>query len=136
MGVCVQCGRKSMYMSYGTFDRFRVKIAKAFDNKFGETYEKWLFTYPCSKEERIALDNDFSDVCNSTPELTQELFEFFVASDCEGKINRDTVRQLVPIVEKMDEFTLGYVGVEPYNKQETLEFFRHSIRYGANVTWD
>ena len=78
---------------------------------------------------------EFEKVCLDTEELTDELFEFFMASDCEGKINAKTVKQLVPIIEKMDEFALGYVGVEPYNKQATLEFFRHSIRYGANVTW-
>lgn len=128
MGVCVQCGKKSMDMSYSCFDRFRMKIAKALNKKFGEAYELCIF-------EKTVPVEEFEKVCLDTEELTDELFEFFMASDCEGKIKTKTVRQLVPIIEKMDEFTLGYVGVEPYNKQDTLDFFKHSIRYGANVTW-
>lgn len=131
MGVNIHCGKlESMDMSYSTFDRWRVKLAKALNEEFGEKYNDWIF-YP-----QIMTDKHFEVVCNNTPELTDELFDFFVASDCEGEIGKETSRQLLPLIEKLDdEYKIGYLGVCPYDKNYVRNFFKHSIRYNAKVWW-
>ena len=135
MGVSIHCGKlPSMDMSYSTFDRWRVQLAKSLDSNFGELYNDLIF---CHETELYkVLSKQFEDKCNSMNNLTQGLFDFFMTSDCEGKIGKETSKQLIPLIEKLDdEYKIGYCGIMPYNKEYVLNFFRHSARYGANVWW-
>lgn len=135
MGVCISCGKLSMDMSYGTFDRFRVKIAKSLNKNFGDIYENWMFSFGKSEDELNKLDKDFESICNSTDNLTNELFNFFIASDCEGEIDKNTSKQLLPLIKNLDDFTLGYIGTCPYKKDFVVKFFEHSVRYNAKIGW-
>lgn len=137
MGVTIHCGKLNMDMSYSTFDRWRVQLARRLNENFGEAYNNWMFSGHLYREEDIHIINKcFETVCNYTPELTQELFDFFTMSDCEGSIGKETSKQLLPLIEKMDDdYRIGYLGVCPYNKDYVKDFFRHSVRYGAKVWW-
>lgn len=134
MGVNIHCGKLSMDMSYSTFDNWRVQIASTLNNNFGELYRDWMF---CRESKLlVVLDKQLQDKCNSMDEMTQELFDFFTASDCEGSINSETSKQLLPLIEKLDdEYCIGYTGVCPYNKEYVINFFQHSVRYHAKVWW-
>ena len=139
MGVSIYCGKQpSMDMSYSTFDRWRVHLAYALNENFGEAYNNWMFSGSLYKEEDIYIINKcFEVVCNNTPELTQELFDFFTMSECEGKINSETSKQLLPLIERLgNDYKIGYLGTCPYNKEYVINFFEHSVRYNANVYWN
>ena len=137
MGVNIYCGKQpSMDMSYSTFDRWRVQLAYALSEDFGDNYSHWLFCLNRTKQEQELAIKSLERACNNTPELTDELFEFFMMSDCEGKINSETSKQLIPLIEKLDEdYEIGYLGLYPYNKKYVVNFFKHSVRYHANVYW-
>ena len=125
-----------MDMSYSTFDRWRVQLAKALNKDFGEAYNQHIFTYGETRDEELQRIKHFEHICNNTPELTQELFDFFMACDADGEIGSETSKQLLPLIEKLDdEYKIGYLGVCPYSKDYVRDFFKHSIRYNAKVRW-
>ena len=134
MGVSIYCGKLNMDMSYSTFDRWRIKLAKALNENFGDAYEKWMYNF--RDEDNEIMNKHFEVICNYTPELTQELFDFFTMSDCEGEIRKETSKQLLPLIEKLDNgYKIGYLGLCPYDKEYVKDFFKHSIRYNAKVWW-
>ena len=134
MGVNIHCGKhEGMDMSYSTFDLWRVQLAKALNSTFGEEYKKWLYNFRPTKE---AIER-FETACTITNELTQELFDFFTMSDCEGKISSKTSKQLLPLIEKLqDDYKIGYLGICPYSKDFVMDFFKYSVKHHANVWWD
>lgn len=135
MGVNIHCGKLGMDMSYSTFDRWRIQLAKALNENFGNAYDKWLWNF--RDEDDAILWANLLTIANNTDGLTQELFDFFIMSDCEGEIRKEISKQLLPLIEKLDDdYKIGYLGVCPYDKNYVRNFFKHSVRYGAKVWWN
>ena len=138
MGISIYCGKQpSMDMSYSTFDRWRIQLAYALNENFGDNYDHWMFCLNRTEQEQELTTKSLERACNKTPELTDELFDFFMMPDYEGKISSETSKQLLPLIEKLDDnYKIGYLGTCPYNKEHVINFFKHSIKYHANVYWN
>lgn len=145
MGVNIHCGKhESMRMSYSTFDLWRLQLANILSEDFYAAYEYWLhpaILYDSPPEVNTnavtKANRYFERTCSNTQGLTQELLEFFTSSDCDGKISSNTSKQLLPLIEKLnDTYKLGYSGVCPYSKEFVIDFFKYSVKHHANVWWN
>ena len=54
MGITIHCGKLNMDMSYSTFDRWRIQLAKALNENFGNSYEKWMYSF---RDDDVAAIN-------------------------------------------------------------------------------
>lgn len=111
MGLCIRATgfNEDIYNSgYIGFTRFRIALAKSYNQEFGELYEKWLFAgrwgnEPMSKQEFNRLNklaNDNLDI------LLQH-------SDCDGKL---TPKECKAIYEVTKDLKCDY----PQNNYMTL----------------
>ena len=139
MGITLGTKRVNVDMSYGAFMSFRKSVAFAYSKRFGETYENYL------KEcERCFLRDDLEGMKrqdkllewfvddNSIPE---DLVQFLLQSDCEGKINCKTARLVRDLcLKSKSKETFGYVW-NARDMKKMAEVFDDGVKHRVNVTW-
>lgn len=95
---------------YSAFGRFVMALAKCYDPKAGELFERW------HTEEGIT-DAEYEEMINSYPKALWILLDH---SDCDGKITWKESREIYKIIEPlhMDERGHNYGTLDTYNMLE------------------
>lgn len=84
---------------YGGFTRFRIALAKAYNQEFGELYEKWIGTvlfsisrlYKMPKEEMERL-KELANV---------DLYLLLLHSDCDGKLTPKECKRIYEVTKNL-----------------------------------
>lgn len=111
---------------YITFMAFRVRLAKTYNKKFGELYEKWMYSGLDCEElkliNKLLNDNDIWLLLNH--------------SDCDGKFTHQECRKVYNSIKdlKMDMVGHNYGIMENYNMLEQWKnIFKHCYIRRVNL---
>lgn len=139
MGVFIGTKRCNIAMGYGSFSNFRIEVAKAFSEDFGEQYKDYLNKACkelfCGTEENIKrLDKDFSAYLK-TVDISDDIVNFLFQTDCGGKINCKTARKIRDLCNKSKcEYKFGYDS-DKRTIKEIAEIFDDAVKHRCNVKW-
>lgn len=134
MGLTVSAKGLSCEDSYDcgyiTFGAFRIALAKAYNEEFGNLYEKWhqgaIFGGPLTKSELKRANELSSDGLNI----------FLTHSDCEGKFTPKECKKVYDAIKdiKMDMQGHNYGIMKPYNMLDQWKgIFKHCYKRRVNL---
>lgn len=115
MGLTLTNKNKDFNIGYISFGIMRKEIAKAFDTKTGEMYERLLMMKYPTKGENEYLDRV----------LPKYLDLFLFHSDCDGKLSANEVKGIYKELSKLKVVFENENLEKKYN--EMLELFKEGI---------
>ena len=143
MGITITCtnSKYDFDMGYGGFFNLRKNIALCLNKEFGENYamlSKCISKAQFEENDRNAeyliskhhLDDEYADI-----------LDFLYASDCDGKINYKTCKQIEELLKanynKLDLASKSFrYGCAAHNDYvEFMEFLRDCYKYHKNMEW-
>lgn len=130
MGLCAHAkgltDKTEFNCGYVTFGRFRMELAKVYNQELGEIYERWYVRKPISLTEEKRLDNEFPD----------GLANFLYAPDCSAKFTPKECREIFNDIKdlQMDMIGHNYGVMEDYNMLEHWKnIFKHCYKRRVNL---
>lgn len=121
--------RDNYNCGYITFGIFRRRLAKSYNQEFGELYEKWQKSaWPMFPELTDAEVARYNELCNSDLDI------FLLHSDCGGKLTPKECKRIYKAIKdlKMD--------MQGHNCGNMLEQFRmmflHCWKYRVNMYFE
>ena len=118
---CYHCG-------YITFNIYREKVAKAYNERLGELYKK--DTKECLTKEEI---EEWNKLCNDDLDI------FLWHSDCEGKFTPQECRKIYNAMKDLKVEMQGhnYGTMKQYNMHEMwLNAFKHCYKKRVNLYFE
>lgn len=134
MGITIRAKNSSVdfYLSYNGFFRLRTLLAKNYNKKFGELYEKMLTSYMFNQDMNDLLSDE-----EMFPEKDYPLLDFFFASDCDGKCNYKVCKQIYELIKDAQGYDFQYAGFR--RSESDVELFKRFLlecyRYHRNMVW-
>lgn len=105
---------------YDGFTKFRIELAKSYNEEFGELYERWI--YCCNTGE------DFEDSQRINELANEDLNLLLLHSDCDGKLNPKECKRIYSVTKdlKCDYSQHNYATDVGKNQ---LEVFNQALLY-------
>lgn len=118
-------GEKSFSCGYITFGRFRMELAKTYNQRIGELYE---ISYSQKLTEQQSKEYD--RICNDDLDI------FLWHSDCDGKLTPQECKKIYNAIKdfKMDMQGHNYGIMQSYNMLEQWKnIFKHCYQRRVNL---
>lgn len=125
---------KEIYNSgYGGFTRFRIAVAKAYNEEFGKLYEDWVWCSMTSNEfPKQDLDR-INELANDDLNL------LLLHSDCDGKLTPQECKKIYKITKdlKCDYLQNNYIMLTGKNQLDIFnEALRHCWKHRVNMWFE
>lgn len=106
---------------YGGFTRFRIAVAKSYNEEFGKLYEKWI--YCCSSfTEKLS-----SEEIKRMNELSNDNLDILLQhSDCDGKLTPTECKKIYSVTKDLKCDFPQYNYATSLNKNQ-LEVFNRAL---------
>ena len=126
-GLTDETGYDCGYITFGIYCR---EVAKAYNEEFGEIYEKWCKT--AFTREPLTEDEckRWNEICNDDLDI------FLTHSDCDGKFTPQECRKIYNAMKglKIDMQGHNYGVMKPYNMHEHwVAMFKHCADRRVNL---
>ena len=141
MGVTISAtnSKYSFDMGYGGFFNLRTKLARAYDEEFGELYAALRY---CKKPE----DYEFFDkICNDMlsderfKDEDQDIIDFLFMDDCCGKIRYRTCGKLYNLIKDInfgDKIFVYGAHSDGKDYEYLKDFLRECYSHRRNMRWN
>lgn len=119
----------SYHCGYITFNIYRKKLAKAFNPRLGELYEKTILGDKLTEKEI----KEWNNLCNDDLDL------FLWHSDCDGKFTPTECKKIYNIAKslKVEMECHNYITMNTYNMHEQwLNIFKHCFKRRVNMYFE
>lgn len=127
-------------MSYSTFFRLRLVIAKNLNDNFGKHYER-LTDFRATKEEWDAYDNETQRIIEQEhledKRWQQKIIDFLFMPDTNGKISYGTCKRLYDLVKNENDSDIyGYAMIGNNTMGEFKRLLHDTYVNGGYLKWE